>query len=187
MARSSRLKFMTRVSTFVICSLRFPFGKFANSKLANQSSRTSALRAVLQPHIRFCDELIADALSPLPRACGASAHQLTAADAPWAVSRADAFCPCARERSSARASLEQPARVEGRPRAHPRAIGAWRTGCGLGEGWDKKRALHEGRARADEVCTRVRGTFCQGLPRRGRPPALWGNAKACVFRQVFLG
>ena len=50
-----------------------------------------ALRAVLQPHIRFCDELIADALSPLPRACGASAHQLAAADAPWAASLADAF------------------------------------------------------------------------------------------------
>ena len=42
-------------------------------------------------HIRFCDELIADALSPLPRACGASAHQLAAADAPWAASLADAF------------------------------------------------------------------------------------------------
>ena len=42
-------------------------------------------------HIRFCDELIADALSPLPRACGASAHQLAAADAPCAASRADAF------------------------------------------------------------------------------------------------
>jgi hypothetical protein len=50
-----------------------------------------ALRAVLQPHIRFCDELIADALSPLPRGCGASAHQLAAADAPWAASLADAF------------------------------------------------------------------------------------------------
>ena len=50
-----------------------------------------ALRAVLQPHIRFCDELIADALSPLPRGCGASAHQLAAADAPWAASVADAF------------------------------------------------------------------------------------------------
>ena len=36
-----------------------------------------ALRAVLQPH-RFCDELIADALCPLPRDCGASAHQLAA-------------------------------------------------------------------------------------------------------------
>ena len=42
-------------------------------------------------HIRFCDELIADALSPLPRECGASAHQLAAADAPWAASLADAF------------------------------------------------------------------------------------------------
>jgi len=42
-------------------------------------------------HIRFCDELIADALSPLPRECGASAHQLAAADAPCAASRADAF------------------------------------------------------------------------------------------------
>jgi hypothetical protein len=50
-----------------------------------------ALWAVLQPHIRFCDELIADALSPLPRECGASAHQLAAADAPCAASRADAF------------------------------------------------------------------------------------------------
>ena len=50
-----------------------------------------ALQAVLQPHIRFCDELIADALSPLPRGCGASAHQLAAADAPWAASLADAF------------------------------------------------------------------------------------------------
>ena len=50
-----------------------------------------ALRAVLQPHIRFCDELIADALSPLPRACGGSAHQLAAADAPWAASLAAAF------------------------------------------------------------------------------------------------
>ena len=49
------------------------------------------LRTVQQPHIRFCDELIADALSPLPRACGASAHQLAAADAPWAASLADAF------------------------------------------------------------------------------------------------
>ena len=49
------------------------------------------LRTVLQPHIRFCDELIADALSPLPRACGASAHQLAAADAPCAASLADAF------------------------------------------------------------------------------------------------
>ena len=42
-------------------------------------------------HIRFCDELIADALSPLPRGCGASAHQLAAADAPWAASVADGF------------------------------------------------------------------------------------------------
>ena len=42
-------------------------------------------------HIRFCDERIADALSPLPRECGASAHQLAAADAPCAASRADAF------------------------------------------------------------------------------------------------
>jgi hypothetical protein len=42
-------------------------------------------------HIRFCDELIADALSPLPRECGASARLLAAADAPWAASRADAF------------------------------------------------------------------------------------------------
>jgi hypothetical protein len=42
-------------------------------------------------HIRFCDELIADALSPLPRGCGASAHELAAADAPWAASLADAF------------------------------------------------------------------------------------------------
>ena len=50
-----------------------------------------ALRAVLQPHIRFCDKLIADALSPLPREWGASAHQLAAADAPWAASLADAF------------------------------------------------------------------------------------------------
>ena len=50
-----------------------------------------ALRAVLQPHLRFSDELIADALSSLPRGCGASAHQLAAADAPWAASRADAF------------------------------------------------------------------------------------------------
>ena len=50
-----------------------------------------ALRAVLQPHIRFCDKLIADALSPLPRGCGASSHLLAAADAPWAASRADAF------------------------------------------------------------------------------------------------
>ena len=50
-----------------------------------------ALRAVLQPHILFCDELIADALSPLPRGCGASSHLLAAADAPWAASRADAF------------------------------------------------------------------------------------------------
>ena len=49
------------------------------------------LRTVLQPHIRFCDELIADALSPLPRACGASAHQLAAAGAPWAASLAAAF------------------------------------------------------------------------------------------------
>ena len=81
--------------------------------------------------------------------------------------------PCARERSSARASLERPARVEGRPRAHPRAIGAWRTGCGLGEGWAQKRALHEGRARADEVCTRVRGTFCRRLPGApGRRPLM---------------
>ena len=54
-----------------------------------------ALRAVLQPHIlahiRFCDELIADALSPLPRECGASALQLAAADAPCSASGADAF------------------------------------------------------------------------------------------------
>jgi len=42
-------------------------------------------------HIWFCDELIADALSPLPRECGASAYQLAAADAPCAASRADAF------------------------------------------------------------------------------------------------
>ena len=43
-------------------------------------------------HIRFwSDELIADALSPLPRDCGASAHQLAAADAPCAASGADAF------------------------------------------------------------------------------------------------
>ena len=42
-------------------------------------------------HIRFCDKLIADALSPLPRGCGASAHQLAEADAPWAASVADAF------------------------------------------------------------------------------------------------
>eukprot|EP00900_Chrysochromulina_parva_P019430 jgi/Chrpa1/27489/Chrysochromulina_OHIO_Genome00026274-RA len=37
-----------------------------------------ALQEVLQPCIRFCDELIAVALSPLPRGCGASAHQLPA-------------------------------------------------------------------------------------------------------------
>jgi len=36
-------------------------------------------------HIRFFDELIADALSPLPRGCGTSAHQLAAADAPCAA------------------------------------------------------------------------------------------------------
>ena len=35
--------------------------------------------------------LIADALSSLPRACGASALQLAAAGAPWAASLADAF------------------------------------------------------------------------------------------------
>ena len=98
-------------------------------------------------HIRFCDELIADALSPLPRACGASAHQLAAADAPWAASLADAFCPCACERSSARASLEHPARVEGRPRAHPRAIEAWRTGCGQRRGLGSFRSAHDGRRR----------------------------------------
>jgi len=89
--------------------------------------------------------------------------------------------PCACERSSARASLERPARVEGRPRAHPRATEAWRTGCGVAKGWAQKRAHRGGRARAEEVCTRVRGPFCQGLPQRGRPPALWGNAKACIF------
>ena len=50
-----------------------------------------ALQEVLQPCIRFCDELIAVALSPLPRGYGASAHQLAAADAPWAASLADAF------------------------------------------------------------------------------------------------
>ena len=50
-----------------------------------------ALQDVLQPCIRFCDELIAVALSPLPRGCGASAHQLAAADAPCAASLADAF------------------------------------------------------------------------------------------------
>ena len=49
-----------------------------------------ALRACCS-HIWFCDELIADALSPLPRECGASAYQLAAADAPCAASRADAF------------------------------------------------------------------------------------------------
>jgi hypothetical protein len=42
-------------------------------------------------HIRFCDKLIAVSLSPLPRECGASAHLLAAADAPWAASLADAF------------------------------------------------------------------------------------------------
>ena len=87
---------------------------------------------------------------------------------------------CACERSTARASLERPARVEGRPRAHPRATEAWRTGCGVAKGWAQKRAHRGGRARAEEVCTRVTWPFCQGLPQRGRPPALWGNAKACV-------
>ena len=44
-------------------------------------------------HIRFCDELIDDALSPLPRECGASAHQLAAADAPCAAARQAAQMP----------------------------------------------------------------------------------------------
>ena len=44
-------------------------------------------------HIRFCDELIADALRPLPRECGASAHQLAAADAPCAAARQAAQMP----------------------------------------------------------------------------------------------
>ena len=62
---------------------------------------------------------------------------------------------CACERSSARASLERAARVEGRPRAHPRAIEAWRTGCGPRRGLGPKacpprgprargRGMHEG-------------------------------------------
>jgi len=62
---------------------------------------------------------------------------------------------CACERSSARASLERPARVEGRPRAHPRATEAWRTGCGPRQGLGQKacaprrprarrRGMHEG-------------------------------------------
>ena len=80
---------------------------------------------------------------------------------------------CACERSTARASLERPARVEGRPRAHPRATEAWRTGCGVAKGWDKKRAHRGGRARAEEVCTRVRGAFCQRLPGApGRRPLM---------------
>ena len=59
-----------------------------------------ALRAVLQPHIRFCDKLIADALSPLPRECGTSAHQLAAAvcsvrDKPRRCLRVRHRCPCA--------------------------------------------------------------------------------------------
>ena len=89
---------------------------------------------------------------------------------------------CACERSTARASLERPARVEGRPRAHPRATEAWRTGCGVAKGWDKKRAHRGGRARAEEVCTRVTWPFCQGL--RGWPPALWGNAKAWRYLAI---
>ena len=64
--------------------------------------------------------------------------------------------------------------MEGRPRAHPRATEAWRTGCGVAKGWAQKRAHRGGRARAEEVCTRVTWPFCQGLPQRGRPPALWG-------------
>ena len=49
-----------------------------------------ALRAVLQPHpvLRRADRRRVELL---PRACGASAHQLAAADAPCAASLADAF------------------------------------------------------------------------------------------------
>jgi hypothetical protein len=80
---------------------------------------------------------------------------------------------CACERSTARASLERPARVEGRPRAHPRATEAWRTGCGVAKGWDKKRAHRGGRARAEEVCTRVTWPFCRRLPGApGRRPLM---------------
>ena len=81
-------------------------GYLTRGRLRHAVSRPcDAICAVLEPsavlrvvrhgpccsHIRFCDKLIADALSPLPRECGASAHQLAAADAPCAASRADAF------------------------------------------------------------------------------------------------
>ena len=80
---------------------------------------------------------------------------------------------CACERSTARASLERPARVEGRPRAHPRATEAWRTGCGVAKGWAQKRAHRGGRARAEEVCTRVTWPFCRRLPGApGRRPLM---------------
>ena len=71
------------------------------------------------------------------------------------------------------------ARPRGRPWSALRAWrgdreltpGQWRHGgqdAGLGEGWDKKRDHHGGRARAraDEVCTKVTWAFCRRLPRR---------------------
>ena len=80
--------------------------------------------------------LIADALSSLPRACGASALQLAAAGAPWAASLADAFrvrhrWPCAfpRGRStglSVAVGAIRSRRGRHRPRADPSATEAAR-------------------------------------------------------------
>ena len=83
-----------------------------------------------------------------------------------------------------------------RPRGRPwSALRAWRgdreltlgqsrhggQDAGLGEGWDKKRAHHGGRALADEVCTRVTWPFCQGLPRRAAGPPLCGETQRPAF------
>ena len=88
---------------------------------------------------------------------------------------------CACERSTARASLERPARVEGRPRAHPRATEAWRAGCGVAKGWAQKRAHRGGRARAEEVCTRVKGAILPAPPRRAWEAPLMREVIAPAF------
>ena len=90
--RARRLSQPSLLARFTLDNVSF-FGELTRRRprASRRDSSYTALRAVLQPHIRFCDELIADALSPLPRACGASAHQLAAAEAPSAASLADAF------------------------------------------------------------------------------------------------
>ena len=120
--RARRLSQPSLLARFTLDNVSF-FGELTRRRprASRRDSSYTALRAVLQPHIRFCDELIADALSPLPRACGASAHQLAAAEAPSAASLADAFWIASPLSSCAGTTYE---RASGpRPRAHRAHLG----------------------------------------------------------------